>query len=69
MLLKEKQKMSGERMTGRDHCMHFVTQKKRYCRMTVRTGKRYCGEHQQNVDDPDIAANDKRVKCPLDPTQ
>ncbi|XP_032685002.1 tRNA:m(4)X modification enzyme TRM13 homolog isoform X2 [Odontomachus brunneus] len=57
--------MSGERVTDRDRCMHFVTRKKRYCRMTVRAGKRYCGEHQRDVNDPDV---DQRMKCPLDPT-
>ncbi|XP_025160425.1 tRNA:m(4)X modification enzyme TRM13 homolog isoform X2 [Harpegnathos saltator] len=63
--------MSEERTTDRDRCMHFVARKKRYCRMTVRAGKRYCGEHQRDADDPDgpdVAADDRRVKCPLDPT-
>nr|XP_033330164.1 tRNA:m(4)X modification enzyme TRM13 homolog isoform X1 [Megalopta genalis] len=56
-------------MGKENHCMYFVTRKKRYCRMTVKKGNRYCGEHQQDsVDDSvdDVAA--KRVKCPLDPT-
>lgn len=26
-------------------CKYFVQRKKRYCRMTVRPGKSYCGEH------------------------
>ncbi|XP_014486542.1 PREDICTED: tRNA:m(4)X modification enzyme TRM13 homolog [Dinoponera quadriceps] len=60
--------MSEKRMADHDHCMHFVARKRRYCRMTVRAGKRYCGEHQQNVNDPDVAENDRRVKCPLDST-
>jgi len=57
-------------MAGGNHCMYFVKRKKRFCRMTVREGKRYCGEHQQdaaNSDDEVII--DKRVECPLDPKQ
>ncbi|EZA50432.1 hypothetical protein DMN91_009904 [Ooceraea biroi] len=46
-----------------NHCMYFVKRKKRFCRMTVREGKRYCGEHQQDAND----AGDERVECPLDP--
>ncbi|EGI65702.1 tRNA guanosine-2'-O-methyltransferase TRM13-like protein [Acromyrmex echinatior] len=50
-----------------NHCMHFVERKKRFCRMTVQKGHRYCGEHQLW----DIAGCDtrnERVPCPLDPT-
>lgn len=36
--------------------------------MTVGEGKDYCGEHQQNIDDSNDT-DDRRVKCPLDPTQ
>jgi tRNA:m4X modification enzyme len=57
-------------MAGDNHCMYFVKRKKRFCRMTVREGKRYCGEHQRdtaNFNDAEII--DKRVECPLDPKQ
>lgn len=47
--------------------MYFVKRKTRFCRMTVAEGKNYCGEHQQNVDDSDT--DDRRIECPLDPTQ
>ncbi|KAL6258813.1 hypothetical protein P5V15_010759 [Pogonomyrmex californicus] len=46
------------------HCMHYVVRKKRFCRMTVREGRRYCGEHQRDV----AGCPDERVPCPLDPT-
>ncbi|RZC39402.1 tRNA:m(4)X modification enzyme TRM13 -like, partial [Asbolus verrucosus] len=50
------------------HCNHFVMRKKRYCRMTVKPGDKFCGEHQP----PSEAAADKtdgkvRIVCPLDP--
>lgn len=54
-------------MANSSHCMHFVERKKRFCRMTVREGRRYCGEHQQDVANSD--AEDERVPCPLDSTQ
>lgn len=55
------------------HCMYFVKRKKRYCRMTVKKGKQYCGEHQESslktagVEEDGV--RDKRVRCPIDPTQ
>lgn len=55
-------------MANGNHCMYFVKRKKRFCRMTVRGGKNYCGEHQLDIADPEDAG-DRRVKCPLDPTQ
>lgn len=53
-------------MAEENHCMYFVKRKKRYCRMTVKKGNEYCGEHQGNSLD---SMQSKRVKCPLDPTQ
>lgn len=55
------------------HCKHFVTRKKRYCRMTVKEGEEYCGEHQseetsKNHSD-DNNDSQKRIACPLDPKQ
>ncbi|KAF5302490.1 hypothetical protein FQR65_LT08580 [Abscondita terminalis] len=52
------------------HCNHFVIRKKRYCRMTVKTGEKYCGEHQINSISEGTSANQsnkKRIICPLDP--
>lgn len=54
-------------------CMYFVKRKNRYCRMTVKRGNKFCGEHQQdslNSNDIDSTEkSDKRIRCPLDPTQ
>ncbi|KOC67036.1 tRNA guanosine-2'-O-methyltransferase TRM13 like protein [Habropoda laboriosa] len=59
-------------MTEENHCMYFVKRKKRYCRMTVRKGNRYCGEHQEvpleSFSYNKEASENKRIKCPLDPT-
>ncbi|XP_044261826.1 tRNA:m(4)X modification enzyme TRM13 homolog isoform X2 [Tribolium madens] len=46
------------------HCNHFVVRKKRFCRMSVKPGDRFCGEHQ-----PAGATNDDKIRivCPLDP--
>ncbi|XP_024892411.1 tRNA:m(4)X modification enzyme TRM13 homolog isoform X2 [Temnothorax curvispinosus] len=55
-------------MADGNHCMYFVERKKRFCRMTVREGRRYCGEHQRDVAGPGPDAGDERVPCPLDPT-
>lgn len=53
-------------------CKHFVIRKKRYCRMTVKTGQEYCGEHQTAIKKPE-GLDDKnsllRVVCPLDSKQ
>ncbi|KZC08352.1 tRNA guanosine-2'-O-methyltransferase TRM13 like protein, partial [Dufourea novaeangliae] len=57
-------------MTEGSHCMYFVKRKKRFCRMTVRKGNKYCGEHQENSLDVSVGDEEigkKRVKCPLDP--
>ncbi|XP_076649306.1 tRNA:m(4)X modification enzyme TRM13 homolog [Halictus rubicundus] len=57
-------------MGEENHCMYFVKRKKRYCRMTVRKGNQYCGEHQESSLDASVDGDDgaKRVKCPLDPS-
>lgn len=53
--------------------MYFVKRKKRYCRMTVKKGKQYCGEHQESslmiAGGEEDGVRDKRVRCPIDPTQ
>lgn len=59
-------------MSETEHCHYFVQRKKRYCRMTVKKGNKYCGEHQLNLPDIQLHSEyikDKRVECPLDPTQ
>lgn len=62
--------MSGEEKTPAaattPQCQFFVQRKKRLCRMTVKPGRRYCGEHQPQ---PNAEADqtDKRIPCPNDP--
>ena len=38
-------------------CHHYVAKKRRYCKMLVKEGARYCGEHCAEV----------RIPCPYDP--
>ncbi|XP_012228762.1 tRNA:m(4)X modification enzyme TRM13 homolog isoform X2 [Linepithema humile] len=54
-------------MTDGNRCMYYIERKKRFCRMTVRIGKQYCGEHQPETEGS-FDIDDRRVKCPLDPT-
>lgn len=44
-------------------CNFYVAKKRRFCKMTVSKGNRYCGEHL--VLDPNCR---DRIKCPLDPS-
>jgi tRNA:m4X modification enzyme len=58
-------------------CKFFVIRKKRLCKMTVKKGKNYCGEHEIMLNDADKAKNGSsvevdesqknRIPCPLDP--
>ncbi|KAJ8721126.1 hypothetical protein PYW08_006591 [Mythimna loreyi] len=47
-------------------CQFFVLRKKRLCRMTVRPGRRYCGEHEPQPMTTD-GQDDTRIPCPNDP--
>ena len=55
-------------MTDPEHCQFFVERKKRYCKMTVKKGRQYCGEHQSNLGELNKVI-DERIPCPLDSTQ
>lgn len=46
-------------------CGHFVQRKRRYCKMIVSEGKKFCGEHAENGEE----TNRRRIPCPLDPKQ
>ncbi|XP_035902819.1 tRNA:m(4)X modification enzyme TRM13 homolog [Anopheles stephensi] len=48
-------------------CKHFVQRKKRYCKMTVGTGKEYCGEHEPTTGSTTESPASDRIPCPLDP--
>ncbi|KAG7515012.1 tRNA:m(4)X modification enzyme TRM13-like [Solea senegalensis] len=43
-------------------CAFFVEKKKRFCKMIVGKGKKFCGEHANMGED-----NGRRIICPLDP--
>ncbi|KAJ2941120.1 hypothetical protein O0L34_g10356 [Tuta absoluta] len=47
-------------------CHYFVVRKKRLCRMTVRPGRDYCGEHEPKPKTDD-GQDDTRIPCPYDP--
>lgn len=48
-------------------CKHFVTRKKRFCKMTVAKGKSYCGEHEpQKQETTEVLIESDRIPCPLD---
>jgi len=47
------------------NCHFFVQRKKRFCKMTVKSGADYCGEHTPVTDQ--MADSELRVPCPYDP--
>ncbi|KAL9892093.1 tRNA:m(4)X modification enzyme TRM13 homolog [Glossina fuscipes fuscipes] len=52
-------------------CAHWVTRKKRFCKMTVGKNKEYCGEHEPAAEashgcDGQVENNEERIFCPLD---
>lgn len=49
-------------MSDDGRCTYVLPKKKRRCRMLVKSGKRFCGEHA--IVDPE---NEDRVPCPNDP--
>ncbi|XP_043287308.1 tRNA:m(4)X modification enzyme TRM13 homolog [Venturia canescens] len=55
-----------------ENCRFFVKRKKRFCRMTVRNGNNYCGEHLQvsvnNEKEESLHSKYNRISCPVDPT-
>ncbi|XP_072379376.1 tRNA:m(4)X modification enzyme TRM13 homolog [Diabrotica undecimpunctata] len=52
------------------HCSFFVLRKKRYCKMTVKEGEAYCGEHKKissDVPETEVTKDSPtRIICPLD---
>ncbi|XP_075414923.1 tRNA:m(4)X modification enzyme TRM13 homolog [Tenrec ecaudatus] len=49
-------------------CGYYVAKKKRFCRMVVAAGKRFCGEHAGAAGPGAEEENArKRILCPLDP--
>uniref|UniRef100_A0A0K8UED4 tRNA:m(4)X modification enzyme TRM13 n=1 Tax=Bactrocera latifrons TaxID=174628 RepID=A0A0K8UED4_BACLA len=67
----KKPKIEENAAENTTNCAHWVHRKKRFCKMTVKTGEKYCGEHQPAVPqaspEQDVAsANNTRIPCPLD---
>lgn len=59
-------------LTSSVTCKFFVQRKKRYCKMLVKSGCDYCGEHQKTTtpsEQPSDNSPDIRIVCPLDPKQ
>ena len=56
-----------------EHCHYIVPRKKRRCRMLIKPGKFFCGEHSHLLDKSDKPNEESNVKtkdripCPLDP--
>ncbi|XP_048522983.1 tRNA:m(4)X modification enzyme TRM13 homolog isoform X2 [Dendroctonus ponderosae] len=48
-----------------EHCKFFVHRKKRYCKMLVKLGQEFCGEHQKPLESGDNETA-IRITCPLD---
>ncbi|XP_042881636.1 tRNA:m(4)X modification enzyme TRM13 homolog isoform X2 [Penaeus japonicus] len=48
-------------------CNFYVKKKRRFCRMLVRPGLNYCGQHLVEEPDADKSYQRKRIPCPLDP--
>ncbi|XP_014230324.1 tRNA:m(4)X modification enzyme TRM13 homolog [Trichogramma pretiosum] len=51
-------------MVEPEHCHFYVQRKMRYCKMTVKKGRSFCGEHEPTKG---VATVDERIPCPLDP--
>lgn len=65
--------MDASNNTTEVTCAYFLQRKKRYCRMSVKAGRKFCGEHA-SLDAatqvcPTTAAKYARTPCPYDPNQ
>ncbi|XP_054420877.1 tRNA:m(4)X modification enzyme TRM13 homolog [Pteronotus mesoamericanus] len=54
----------GTGFPAEGRCSYYVAKKKRFCRMVVAVGKRFCGEHAGAAEEEN---GRKRILCPLDP--
>ena len=59
LFMKRELEESLETKCGPGGCHSFQSKKKRYCKMVVRSGEKFCGAHV-NEDE----SKEKRVKCP-----
>ncbi|EYC12647.1 hypothetical protein Y032_0046g1342 [Ancylostoma ceylanicum] len=49
-------------MTLQNRCAYIIPRKGRSCRMLVKAGQKYCGEHANQEEE-----NEDRIPCPNDP--
>ncbi|XP_039948813.1 tRNA:m(4)X modification enzyme TRM13 homolog [Bactrocera tryoni] len=67
----KKPKIEENAVENTTNCAHWVQRKKRFCKMTVKTGEKYCGEHQPALpqaspEEDEASGNNTRIPCPLD---
>lgn len=67
----KKPKIEQNASQNTTNCAHWVQRKKRFCKMTVKAGEKYCGEHQPAVhqappERDEVCTNNIRLPCPLD---
>lgn len=61
----KKMKLNSEEVQNEiPQCQHWVERKKRFCKMSVGNGKKFCGEHSI-TSESDLS--NSRIPCPLDP--
>jgi len=65
-------RMKMNSVSSSEHCHYVVPRKKRRCRMLIKPGNLYCGEHSHLLNtSTDEKSNEpsesKRIPCPLDP--
>ncbi|XP_054725390.1 tRNA:m(4)X modification enzyme TRM13 homolog [Anastrepha obliqua] len=70
-VVAKKLKISENVCEDNPNCAHWVQRKKRFCKMTVKAGQKYCGEHQPAVElqtpqDTTACDDNVRIPCPLD---
>ncbi|KAG0729018.1 tRNA:m(4)X modification enzyme TRM13 [Chionoecetes opilio] len=57
----------GGGVEGQKVCGFFLAHKGRVCRMLVKAGRRYCGQHLTEDTEAQSSGQHKRIPCPLDP--
>lgn len=72
-MLKSKADLITRNNPNPKGCNYFVPRKKRFCRLLVKIGERYCAEHtlstSEKGDSTNIDDGPLRVVCPLDNKQ
>lgn len=67
----KKAKIDMEILKFNPTCQHFLSRKKRLCRMLAIKGKEYCAEHDTSIGSPQSSSTTTtttgRIPCPYDP--